>query len=80
MLEFKSRELKLKFNDKEYTVKYPSVDDIIRYTAELEKKGAKEVEVIKSLLDNLGLPLKVGGSMEIGNLKTIVEELLKPKK
>lgn len=80
MLEFKSRELKLKFNDKEYTVKYPTVNDVVDFTEELEKKEVKEVTVIMTLLDKLGLPKKVSGLMEIGQLNALVTELLKEKK
>ena len=80
MLEFKSRELKLKFNDKEYTVKYPTVSDVVDFTEELEKKEVKEVTVIMTLLDKLGLPKKVSGLMEIGQLNALVTELLKEKK
>lgn len=80
MLELNSRVLPVKFNDKQYQLTYPTVDDILDYTEKLEVKGTKEVTVIKELLEKLGMPKNISGSMEIGHLKLIVEELVKPKK
>lgn len=80
MLEFNSRVLPVKFNDKQYQLNYPTVDDMLKYSEKLEEKDAKEVKVIKELLSQLGLPESVSGLMELNHLKLIVEELIKTKK
>jgi len=80
MLEFKSRELKLTFNDKIYMLNYPTVDDIREYNKKLNKEDAVETDVVIEMLSLLGLPKNVSGKMEIPFIEEIITELTARKK
>ena len=79
-LIFKSRELKITFNEKIYMIRYPSVSDIRDYNKKLNAKSAVELHVVAGMLETLGLPTKIVDQMEVPFIEAIVTELTARKK
>jgi hypothetical protein len=79
MLELKRSVLKIKFEGKEYELKYPTMDGL-----EAIQKKAKEtpddLEPTFKFLADLGLPEKVSREMEPGHITQILEQFGQPKK
>ena len=80
MLEFSTKKLQIKFNETLYEIGYPTVADLKDYTEKLDEKKETEIQLVLDLLDNLGLPKKVSGKMEMDHLNVIIEELIQTKK
>lgn len=80
MLEFKSEKMSIKFNDKIYTLDYPTVDTMRGYDADLEEEKTNEMELVVNLLDTLGLKRSVTDKMTMSMLNSIIGELVKTKK
>jgi hypothetical protein len=63
-LEFKKKELVIKWDGGEYILSYPNVADGKRFSESIENKNGKEIaDAIIDFLDILGLPKKVALEM-----------------
>lgn len=77
MLEFASRELQLKFNDKQYKLSYPNVQQMKVFS---KCKEDEYIDGAIKLLEDCGLPEKVSMALELDHMKAILEELTAAKK
>ena len=80
MLEFTTKKLQIKFNEKIYSLSYPTVGALGKYNDEIAKNEKSELDLVIGLLDELGLSKSVSETMEMTHLNLIVEELIKTKK
>jgi hypothetical protein len=79
MLEFITRELKFKLDDKEMKMRFPSAKQMAEYSDNYDKNEDK-YECIFSFLEKLGLEREVSESMEAGYLTQILKALTEEKK
>jgi hypothetical protein len=78
MLELKTKVLKLKFNESECDVKYPTVKQNIEFTKKhksVENDPAKAVECVLEFLTGLGLSPDIADSLENDHLNAILETI-----
>lgn len=79
MMDFKSRVLRFKFNDETHELRFPKVKEI-KKLQELQKKSGNEMEVLESMLMDLGMKKDLFDDLEVDHLNSIVESLINPKK
>jgi len=82
MLELKTTQLKVKFNEKVYEMRHPSISELRTYEGKLkdtvdEKKD--ELDCIFAFLETLGLPKTVSSVMEVDHLRQIQESFITKK-
>jgi hypothetical protein len=77
MLELNSKTLDLKFNDKVYKLKYPTVKELRGFK---KAKDGDEFDTVISMFINAGLPEKICESLEIDHIEAIIKELTTTKK
>lgn len=79
MLEFKTRELEIKFNDELHRIKFPTVKQVQDYNDNFEKEK-NQVKVICDFIIGLGLKKEVCDKLEMPHLEAILKELTDTKK
>jgi len=77
MLELSSKKLDLKFNEKIYNLRYPTVKELRVFS---KTKSDDQVEEVVMLLKAVGLPEKVCNQLEVDHMRILVEELTTTKK
>lgn len=77
MLEFKSKKLDLKFNDKVYQLSYPTVKQLKKFSA---KEKSDSFEAVFEMFVDCGLPEKVCEQLEADMVEAIIKELTASKK
>lgn len=76
-MEIKRKVLKLKFDGREFEIKFPSVKQL----KELQKKdGEDDLEMTLRFLSELGLPKEASEQMEPDHIKEIVDHITGQKK
>jgi ribosomal protein L5 len=77
MLELNSKTLDLKFNDKIYKLKYPTVKELKGFK---RAKDGEEFDSVVKMFVNAGLPEAICDSLEIDHVEAIIKELTSTKK
>lgn len=85
MIEFNSRKLNIKVDGEAFKLSYPSVDQLKVHeravsNATRDKDGFAVIEHVQKFLAVLGLPVKVSGKMEAGQLTELTHEVCGTKK
>ena len=80
-MEFSRTKLKINLYGDLYEMKRPSVDESQNYARRVkDKDDGESMELLKEFLENLGLPGKALGEMEIDHLTQLMEGLMPGKK
>ena len=84
MLDLSDKKLKVKIGENSYNLSYPSVAQFESYSDDLKKidqdDPKKMNEMMFKFLDDLGLPVEIGRSLQQANLTTLLNELAGTKK
>lgn len=75
MLEFKSKVLKLKVDDVECVMKFPSVKRIAEYKKAMKEDGFDDTLETVKLFVELGMPQEIADSLDIDAFNAIVKTL-----
>jgi len=79
MLDFRTRELEIKFNGELHRIGYPTVKQVQVYNEGFEKEENK-VKLICDFIVELGLDREVCDKLEMHHLEAILKELIDTKK
>lgn len=78
MLQLKSKVLKLKFDELECEIKYPTVKQNLEFTKQhkaVESDGVKSIECVLNFLIGLGLNAEIADKLENEHLNSILETI-----
>ena len=83
MIELLETNIPVKFQGKEYSLRFPTYEESFQYEEDLKNCGEDTKQINKVLFDyleKLGLPSDMTKKLELGHLKKIIEFVSGSKK
>lgn len=78
MLELKTKQLDVKFEDKIYKLRYPTVKELKKFSD--KEKQADSLQAVTDLFVKVGLPENIVDKLEADHVEALAKELTTKKK